>query len=234
MEKTTHVLIKIALGIVSFLLSIPIIVGILAPMFIVFGSLSYLSWLFIGNYNARWIRAYYVVPIELIPFFIALEIFLFILGSSLFLAGLLTMVKQKIEGTALIQSGLYKYIRHPQNLGIILMFFPFTLYIPNFSDLGIRTGEIVSWGFFTYLICLYSYYEEWCLVKKFNTNFMEYSKNTGFFFPRIRTDKTNKKESNLEINFVRKISIATISFILLLIVYYMIVMLIIHELTIFK
>ena len=200
---------KVLVGIASIFLYLPIIVGILAPMVGMIGITVYFSWLIIGYNLTSWTWAYYLIPPTLIPIIISIEILLFCFGLGLFIIGLITMVKKKIEEDHLIQTGIYTYIRHPQNLGIIIMTFPFTLYVPGFEDIGIRMGEIASWMFFALFLCLYSYYEEWCLSKKYSKEYLEYYKITGFFIPKF---KRNKNKPLLKIDFRKKILISTLLF----------------------
>ena len=147
---------KLIGGIGFIILYIPIILGILAPMIVMMGWDFYISWHLIGYSFTSWTWFYYLIPPGLIPFYIFIEITLFCFGLGLFLTGLITFLREKIHGVNLVQAGIYKYIRHPQNLGIIIMVFPFTLYVPEFHDIGIRMGEIASWMFFTFFMCLYS------------------------------------------------------------------------------
>ena len=141
------------------------------------------------------------------------------------------MVKKKIEEDHLIQTGIYKYMRHPQNLGIIIMLFPFTLYVPGFEDLGIRMGEIASWMFFALFLCLYSYYEEWRLSKKYNKEYLEYYKITGFFIPKI---KRKKNISLFKINFHKNILIAIIQFLVCIVLFSIFVQLSLDALMLYR
>ena len=86
---------------------------------------------------------------------------------------------------SLVQRGIYRYIRHPQHLGIIVMTLPFTLYIPWINDFGIRVGDLVTWICFTLLLVIYSDIEEFRLKKRFPKEFSVYQAKTGFIFPKI-------------------------------------------------
>ena len=213
---------KLIGGIIYVILYIPIILGILAPMFTLIGFELYISWYLIGPTFTDWTWSYYLIPSELIPFYIFIEIIIFCFGLGLFLTGLITMIQKKVHGAYLVESGIYKYIRHPQNLGIIIMSFPFTLYIPGFEDIGIRMGEIASWMFFAFFILCYSYFEEWRLMKRYNDLFQDYYNKTGFFIPKIFQNK--EKPLTLKKLFVR-IGISIIIFIILFILFYSFVLL---------
>jgi len=92
---------------------------------------------------------------------------------------------QKERHQRVISTGPYKYIRHPQNLGIIIFSFPFCLYVPFFNDLGIKVGDIFSWMLFVLLIIIYSDIEEIFMLKKYPDKYGLYKANTGFFIPSI-------------------------------------------------
>ena len=230
-EILKTVLKKITIGIASIFVYLPIIGGILAPMALIIGIDLYISWRIIGYNYTDWTWAYYLINPLLIPFIISIEMLIFCFGLGLFLTGLITMVKKKIEVDTLIQTGIYKYIRHPQNLGIIFIFLPFVLYIPGFGDIGIRMGEIASWMFFTFIICLYSYYDEWRLVRKYKEIYLEYYKKTGFFIPKFLR---NKNESLININFSKRILIVAVIFLAFFIAFFITVQLFINELMMYR
>ena len=203
--------------IVSIFFYIPIVLGILAPMLTLIGIDLYISWSLIGSTFIDWTWGYYIIPSSSLTFILLIELLIFCFGLGIFLVGLITLVKGKVKKVTIVQTGIYKYIRHPQNLGIIFIFLPFALYIPGFHDKGIRMGEIVSWIFFTFVICLYSYYDEWKLMKKYNQKYLEYYEITGLFVPKLRY---NKNKSLMEINFYKKFLITSILFLVFFIIFY--------------
>jgi protein-S-isoprenylcysteine O-methyltransferase Ste14 len=82
------------------------------------------------------------------------------------------------QSAELIQSGIYKYIRHPIYSGILFFTFGFSIYSENTLRLLI---------FFTLLI-LFRFkaaYEEKLLQNKFS-NYDVYKKTTGMFLPRMK------------------------------------------------
>ena len=211
---------KLICGISFILLYLPITLGILAPMLVLMGWDFYISWRIIGYSFTSWTWYYYLIPAELLPFYIFIELIIFCFGLGLFLMGLLTLVREKIHGVNLVRSGIYKYIRHPQNLGIIIMVFPFTLYVPGFHDIGIRMGEIASWMLFTFFLCFYSYYEEWRLLERYNRIFSDYCNRTGFMTPKIFR---NKDKSLTLGNILRKVGISFVVFALVFVLFYFLV-----------
>ena len=211
---------KLVGGIIMILLYLPIILGILAPMLVVMGLDLYISWYILGNSFMAWTWYYYLIPSGLLPFYIFIEITILCFGLGLFFTSFFTFVREKIHGAKLVRSGIYKYIRHPQNLGIVILALPFSLYVPGFRDIGIRMGEIASWMFFTFFICLYSYYEEWRLLVRYNGLFSDYYNTTGFMTPKIFRGR--EKPLTLR-RIVLKIGIFFVSFVLLFVLFYLVV-----------
>ena len=179
----------------------PIIAGIFYSM-TVMPALAYLSWHIFYFWPGIGFMASYIIHFgytQNFPIYslMWIELVIFICGFVLFLHGLIHLVKAKKKKIAIVQTGLYKYIRHPQNLGIIIFSFPFCLYVPFLSDSGIKVGDIFSWMLFFLLIIIYSDIEEIQMLKKYPDKYSLYKSNTGFFIPRII--KTKKERSNLEI-----------------------------------
>jgi len=191
----------IRLSLSSFALysNVAIILGILAPMLYIMGQFYFLSWFLVANRLTLtdWTLYYYIIPPNEIYIWIIAEIIIFCFGLGIFLTGFITMVKEKIRGVTLVQTGIYKFIRHPQNLGIAIFFLPLALFIPGFGDLGIRMGDILSWSLFTFLISLLSLFEDWSLMEKFPDEFLKYYSQTGFYLPKF---KRNYKELPSSIN----------------------------------
>ena len=111
-------------------------------------------------------------------------LFLSVVGIIISLAAVLTLNKNLSpfptpkQGAELIQSGIYKYIRHPIYSGILFFTFGFSMYSENTLRLLI---------FFTLLI-LFRFkaaYEEKLLQDKF-PNYATYKKTTGMFLPGIK------------------------------------------------
>ena len=211
---------KLICGISFIILYLPITLGILAPMIVLMGWDFYISWLIIGYNFTSWTWYYYLIPPGLLPFYIFIEITIFCFGFGLFLMGFITLLRGKIHGVNLVRSGIYKYIRHPQNLGIIMIVFPFTLYVPGFHDIGIRMGEIASWMLFTFFLCFYSYYEEWRLLKRYDRFFSDYYNTTGFMTPKIFRNRENSLTLG---RILLKVGISFAAFVLVFVLFYSLV-----------
>lgn len=206
-NKKKLLLKKFLLIIFSVWSYIPIILGILIPMAVVL-PLAYASWiifspLLFGNWKPEgYIPISPEYPFQFVLFLI-IELIIFIGGVVLFLSGLCHLAKGRKHKISIVKTGLYNYIRHPQNLGISLISLPFALYIPGFNDIGIRIGEIFSWTLFIFILTIYSSLEEQNLSKKFPEEFKKYQAQTGFFLPKIYFRK-KKKPKIVEFMTIRK------------------------------
>ncbi|MHA1822872.1 MAG: methyltransferase family protein, partial [Promethearchaeota archaeon] len=180
-NKVKLLLKKLMLIILSAWSYMPIIMGILIPM-AVYLPLVYGSWIiFMPVLNGFWMFEAYIPmspeypasPIQYI-FIYTIEIIIFMVGIFVFLSGLYHLAKGRKHENSIVKTGLYNYIRHPQNLGISLISLPFALYIPGFNDHGIRIGELFSWILFTFILTIYSNLEEHNLAKKFPEEYRKY------------------------------------------------------------
>ncbi len=202
-EKRKSFILKLKARIKPFLLSIssiwaymPIIAGILYPMVYMF-PLAYTSWIVFQSWGAgSWVDSWIVIfswdSSFRVDILLIIEIIIFIAGFLLFLFGLIHLVKGKKIGLDIVQTGPYKLIRHPQNLGILIMLFPFVLFTPGLNDIGIRIGDILSWTFFFLIMIFFSDFEENRLKDKFPEEFQNYRVKTGFIFPRLRNKEINQ------------------------------------------
>ena len=77
----------------------------------------------------------------------------------------------------LIQSGLYKYIRHPIYTGILLGFTGYAVYLESIYKLAITLLLLI-------VFIIKSIYEEKKLTDRFS-NYSLYKKTTGRFFPKL-------------------------------------------------
>ena len=160
-----------------------------------FGSVGHQSWAnayLVINYNS---------PQVYIPLFV-IEGVVFAIGCVIFLLGLITLVKGRLQGKKIIKTGIYRYIRHPQNLGILLMIFPFTLLLPfrtidgYWRDPGIRTGDILSWILMVALIVISSLIEERLLTNKLHNDagiYLHYKSYTGMMIPKVLKSRFNRQ-----------------------------------------
>jgi protein-S-isoprenylcysteine O-methyltransferase Ste14 len=196
--KLKSMVTKFGLLIFSIWSYIPIIAGILIPMTVTL-PIAYFSWELFSIWPGYGLHGYIYIsqfePLRLV-ILVFTELIVFLIGIFLFLSGLYHLAKGRKNDKTIVKTGLYKYIRHPQNLGIVLFSLPFALYIPGFRDIGIRMGEILSWFLFCFIISIYSNLEECILTKKFPDEYKTYQLQTGFFLPRLRIRKKSSSIKN--------------------------------------
>ena len=82
-----------------------------------------------------------------------------------------------LKGGTLVTKGLYRYVRHPIYLGIVLAMFGFSLASYSYPRLFLT---IICYGFFI----LKARYEESLLLKRYR-EYGDYMKNTGMILPKI-------------------------------------------------
>ena len=233
--KIKEILGKLNLWLSSIFIYVPILAGILTPMFIYF-PIAYLSWK-IFSFVCRTRISYYdyynswfvINPDDtsLILTLIVIETIIFIFGLFIFLWGLIHLAKARRSNINIVQTGPYKFIRHPQNLGILIMSFPFVLYIPEFilnflnlpfyHDLGIRVADFLSWILFSLIIIVICDFEERIMIKKFPLEYNNYKDKAGFLFPRIRKQKLIQIKDK-KIYYVLRYSLLIFCFILIVLI----------------
>jgi len=123
------------------------------------------------------------------------ELYLTILGMVIFLYSLIHLFRHRKDG--LIKTGPYKYIRHPQYLGIIIMTLGLTLFcVRTTSPVSILPGIMVdySWIIFIWIVEVILYIilgkiEELSLKAKFERDYLEYVKKVSFMLPFLNLFK---------------------------------------------
>lgn len=199
-----------------FYVYLPIILGILYPMVFLI-PIFYLSGVILGS-PGLWLSAYYLIyPNEVLPLVI-FEVFVFLIGCALFFSALLQLVQARQRGEKIAQVGIYHHIRHPQHLGIIVMAFPFALYIPWINDFGIRVGDLVTWMIFTLLLFIYSDIEDYRLQKRFPVEFSVYQAKTGFIFPKI------VQFNQFQLKWIRENRFLKYSFLVIMLIVFLIIL----------
>ena len=111
--------------------------------------------------------------------FLIIKTIIFLVGLVLFAVSIAQLVYWLKKEKKIVRQGIYKYIRHPQNLAIIIIIFPFFIFY------GVRIGDIVTWVQFIFLMIIYSDFEDLRLNKKYPYEFQNYYKNSGFVLPKF-------------------------------------------------
>lgn len=132
-----------------------------------------------------------------------IEIIVFIGGLTLFLIGLIYSFRAKRVNKKIINCGVYKFIRHPQNVGIILTSLPCVFILPGIEDLGIQIGGIPLRILFIVCMIIYSDLQELNIQQKFPEEFKTYKENVGFFIPKIRRGEIGKISAKKKNYFLR-------------------------------
>jgi len=205
---------------------LPIIAGILFEMMISL-SLAYSSWAIFNSWSRRgwldsWIVIFHFNPSFRIDILFFVEIYIFTIGFLLFLYGLVFIVKARKNRIDLIQKGPYKYVRHPQNLGIIIMVLPFALYTPWIQDTGIRIGDILSWTLFCLVMIFCSDFEEIRMKKGLSEEYENYRLRTGFFIPKLRYQKVNQAKDT-KVNYLKRYSLLILGYIIFILIMFFVV-----------
>ena len=104
------------------------------------------------------------------------------------------MSKTKLKKQPIATGGPYKYVRHPQHLGMILISLSTSLYLPWAVHDNIRVGSIISWSLFTLFLVIISEFEEKKLLNRFGDYYLDYRQRTGMFFPRKSSAPIQKKK----------------------------------------
>ncbi|MFX1574861.1 MAG: methyltransferase family protein [Promethearchaeota archaeon] len=170
----------------------PVLVAILFPMLFLSGIFFLLfyfwefSWTFADpliiweDPSFSWLNSYlFCFPFIGSDLYHFIQLFIFLVGLILFLISLGQLIHGLRKEQCIVRDGFYKYVRHPQNLSIIIMVFPF------FILHGIRIGNLISWVQFIFFIIIYSDLGDTRLKKKYPKEFQDYYENTGFMFPRL-------------------------------------------------
>jgi protein-S-isoprenylcysteine O-methyltransferase Ste14 len=121
-----------------------------------------------------------------------------IIGLGLLVYSILDLKRKKNQG--LVTSGPYRFIRHPQYLGMILMMLASTSWsvwvLTNTFGMGFLTPiqTIGVWVVALLAYIILGYLEEQALTRQFGVAYISYQRQTPFLIPVI---KPQKKEITL-------------------------------------
>ncbi|MFW9828131.1 MAG: methyltransferase family protein [Candidatus Thorarchaeota archaeon] len=127
--------------------------------------------------------------------FSSYEIYIILIGLVIYLYTLIYQIKHRKE---LIQTGPYKYVRHPQYIAIIITTFGMTLSV-------FQTSPIISpnliFDAFTIIFLLWigevlayvilAKIEEFALKAKYRDKYLEYANNVSFMIPFLKLRRKN-------------------------------------------
>jgi protein-S-isoprenylcysteine O-methyltransferase Ste14 len=117
-----------------------------------------------------------------------------LLGGIIFL---FSLIYQLTHRKGLIQKGPYKYVRHPQYLGIIIMTFGLTMICLNTDpifpfNLGLNNnlvGVISIWIIEALIYLLLAGIEDLYLKSKYKETYLKYTKTVAFMIPFLKLKK---------------------------------------------
>ena len=177
-----------------FVLYSSVLAVIVVPMLIFMGIPFFVfyfydvSWFFadptilfshVKDMRTIWLNTYLHCSFVYSEAFLIIKTIIFLVGLVLFAVSIAQLVYWLKKEKKIVRQGIYKYIRHPQNLAIIIMIFPFFIFY------GVRIGDIVTWVQFIFLMIIYSDFEDLRLNKKYPYEFQNYYKNSGFVLPKF-------------------------------------------------
>ncbi len=125
--------------------------------------------------------------------FSSYEIYVILLGLIFYIYSLIYQISHRKQ---LIQTGLYKYVRHPQYVAIIVMTFGMTLMI-------FQTGPIINFNInidgYTFMFLIWigevvayiilAKIEEYALKAKYRDEYIEYVNNVSFMIPFLKFNR---------------------------------------------
>lgn len=129
-------------------------------------------------------------------------------GFYVILAGLTiyiySLIFQMVHRKKLIQSGPYKYVRHPQYVAIIILTFGLTIitfdtspifhfYIGNLNG---YTIILLIWIVEVFAYIILGKIEEVALKAKYGDQFFNYADKVPFMVPFLKLRRKNNKENN--------------------------------------
>lgn len=207
------------------------VVGVIFPMLFIFGIFSItfffypISWIFADpsvlwkDIRVCWLNYPLCITLNY-ELMVIIIVLIFLFGLILFLISLAQLVYGLRKKQSLVQVGIYKYIRHPQNLGIIIMVLSYALY-------AYRIGDLVSWVQFFFLMIIYSDNGDILLKKKYPEQFQQYYQNTGYMFPKLfsrnltrRISVFHNKKARYGLLFVSYVATIGLSYLYYLIIFY--------------
>jgi len=100
-------------------------------------------------------------------------------GTAVLLKGLAQIVHAKTRKRGLVTTGVYKYVRHPQHLGIAVMSFGFLMS----NGYGIRVGDIIAWTLVVFIYILLADSEEAALENEFGESYLDYKRKVPYTIP---------------------------------------------------
>ncbi len=177
-------------------LYLPVLAGIITPMLWLLPA-WYTAWHVVGFifpfsdiWGGLWLPFWgdsSLPPVLLLAIGL-IEVMLFLGGLGISIWGLRELVMKRVKECGFVTTGPYKWVRHPQHLGIILFLLPTALFNPTYSPYwsGIRPGDILSWSLISFLLLIVADWEEIRLRAVYGQEFVAYISRTAFILPGLK------------------------------------------------
>jgi protein-S-isoprenylcysteine O-methyltransferase Ste14 len=108
-------------------------------------------------------------------------------GLAIFFVGVVTWFYAKLEGRDVISFWVYKYSRHPQYLGLIVMSYGFMLGVSRFTIIANKefftTTQSFPWVISTLILVCVAFTEEIEMLRKHDKTYEEFREKTPFMLP---------------------------------------------------
>lgn len=204
-DKVKVYLNRCGFAITSLLAFFPVLGGILGPMIMMAGvlfALVYFVWNFLlilvsipvlvffpdDAYllSIHFFEGFIEIPELLVPISLVLSFVLTGGGLCFLVLGVLELAKDKNRPQEFTQSSVYRIIRHPQNLGLIVLGFSLMIFIFRtwqWEPSMIRIGDIYSWLLFSLVWLIEAIWEEERLVAKLGPQYLTYQNKVPFLIP---------------------------------------------------
>ena len=133
--------------------------------------------------NDSFVFRYSIFLADIVPGYLRISVAGLVLIAGWFLArkGMKAVFGTKRDEAEVINTGVFRIVRHPIYLGAILFYLGATIF----------TMSLLSAIFLLLIIGFYiviSKYEERILTKAFGNDYLEYKKKTGMLFPKLRSN----------------------------------------------
>lgn len=152
----------------------------LSPTLLKLGDVSYLPlWIVMYPWILQDVHVWHATPL--------LANLIIFAGLLIFCIGTLTWLYSKFEKREVVDFWIYKYSRHPQYLGFILLSYGIMLFASTESRYrGFQPEPSFPWLISTLLVICIALTEEIKMIKQADEQYLEYRRNTPFMLPLPR------------------------------------------------
>jgi protein-S-isoprenylcysteine O-methyltransferase Ste14 len=148
-------------------------------------------------YFVNFLAAPSIVIKDITFFFSRLEGYVILVGFALFMYSLVYQLRHR---KMFLQKGPYKYVRHPQYLGIIIMTFGLTALSLNATPIYPNELFTDSWILYIWIIEVLAYIilakiEEISMKARYGEVFIDYMKKVPFLVPNLKVKRAEERNT---------------------------------------